>query len=96
MVQGRINIVDSDRVYTELLHKGSVTKTASTVAQRVSLGGGTERVGTAWLIPGQTCQSYFFQLWSRLCNARSTNDLEAIACNIVDKICALNSHVWYG
>ena len=52
MIQGRIYIVDSNRVDTELLHEGSVTKTAGAIAQRVGLGGGTERVRPAWLVAG--------------------------------------------
>ena len=37
----------------------------------------------------------FLRLWNQVCNARSTNDLEAIACDIVDKVCALNFDVLY-
>ena len=32
MVQGGINVVDSDRVDTELLHEGSVTETIGAIA----------------------------------------------------------------
>ena len=50
MVQGWINIVDSNRVDTELLHEGSVTETTGTIAQRITMRGGTECVRTAWLV----------------------------------------------
>lgn len=95
MVQGGINIVDSNRVDTELLHNGSVTETAGTIAQRVGLGGGTEGVRTAWLVAGKSV-SGVFQYWNKLGNARNTNDLKAIARDIVDKVCALDLHVLYG
>lgn len=54
MIQGRINIVDTDGIDTELLHESGVTETAGTVAQRVTVGGGSERVGTAWLVAGKS------------------------------------------
>lgn len=50
MVQSRIHIVDSNRIDTELLHEGSVTETAGAIAQRVSVRGGTEGIGTARLV----------------------------------------------
>ena len=53
MVQGRINIVDSNRVNTKLLHEGSVTETIGAIAQRISVRCGTEGVGTAWLVAGK-------------------------------------------
>ena len=54
MVQGGVNIVDSNGVDTELLHEGSVTETTGAIAQRVSVRGGTERIGTAWLVAGKS------------------------------------------
>ena len=50
MIQGWIDIVHSNGVDTELLHEGSITETIGTIAQRVTIGGGCERVRTAWLI----------------------------------------------
>ena len=59
MIQSRIDIVDSDGVDTELLHEGGVTQTTGAIAQRVGVRGGTERVGTAWLVAGRnvSCDS---------------------------------------
>ena len=59
MIQSRIDIVDSNCVDTELLHEGSVTETIGAIAQRVSISGGTERVGTAWLIPEKSVSRAF-------------------------------------
>lgn len=59
MVQGGINIVDSDRVDTELLHEGGVTETNGTIAQRVRVSCGAEPGGTAWLVAGKNV-SYIF------------------------------------
>lgn len=36
------------------------------------------------------------QLWKELCNARNTDDLKAIACDIVDKVCTLDFHILDG
>ena len=36
------------------------------------------------------------QLWIQLCNARNTNDLKAIARDIVDKVCTLDLDILYG
>ena len=95
MVQGGINIVDTNGINTELLHECSVTKTTGGIAQRVTLGGGTERVRTAWLIAGKR-QLRFLMLWHILDNSRNTNDLEAITGDIVDEAGALDLDVLYG
>lgn len=54
MIQGRINIVDTDRIDTELLHEGGVTETVGTVAQGVTVGGGSEGGRTAGLVAGKS------------------------------------------
>ena len=94
MVQGWINIVDSNRVDTELLHEGSVTETTGTIAQRITLRGGTECVRTAWLV-AEGVSAVSLQLWNESRNTRNANDLEAIVGDIVDKVCALDLYVLY-
>ena len=59
MVQGRIDIVDSNCVDTKLLHEGCVTETTGAIAQRVSSGCSTERVRTAWLVAGNSVSCIF-------------------------------------
>ena len=50
MIQGRINIVDTDGIDTKLLHEGGVTETIRSIAQRVAVRGGSEGGRTAWLV----------------------------------------------
>ena len=59
MVQGGINIVDSNCVDTKLLHEGSVTETAGAIAQRVRLGCSTKSVGTSGLVAGKSISCGF-------------------------------------
>ena len=101
MVQGWINVVDSNCVDTELLHEGSVTEAAGAIAQRVSLRCSTERVGTAGLVAGKSISGGFDgKLLYRskrfgLCNVRNTNDLKTIARDIVYKVGTLDLHILY-
>ena len=101
MVQGRIDIVDSNCVDTELLHEGSVTEAAGAVAQRVSVRCSTKRVGTTGLVAGKSIscgfdgQGLYQSKGFGLCNIRNTNDLKTIARDIVYKIGTLDLHVLY-
>ena len=59
MVQGRIDIVDSNCVDPELLHQSSVTETAGAIAQRVGVRSSTKCVGTAWLVAERVSVMFF-------------------------------------
>lgn len=94
MVQGRINVVDSNGVDTELLHEGSITETTGTIAQRVRVRGGTKRVRSAWLIAGKSVSCVFPALESSS-NARHTDNLKTVAGDVVDKVCTLDLDILY-
>ena len=91
VIEGGVHIVGSDGIDAQGLHKCGVTQTERAIAQRVRAH--SERLRASRLVSvsiSALCSRFARTVRG---NIRDTNDLEPIACHIVDEVRTLYLHI---